>query len=297
MLATLDIDLVRESDGEKAVETAERERPDLILLDYELPGANGVEVLARLRSHVATESTPVVFLTGNDEHKVLTQCFRAGAADYIRKPFCSPELRARVYSVLERKRMLGRLEQLALQDSLTGLYNRISICDRIQAAINRAQRSHCAVLYLDFDRFKAVNDSLGHNIGDMLLRQIANRIVASLRSKDCVGYCPERTTAARLGGDEFVVLLEDLCDPADALLVTDRLLTALADPYVLAGHQVWSTASIGVVASFGDYATTDQVLRDADTAMYEAKADGRGRRVVFDMSNSSESAGFTPSCR
>jgi diguanylate cyclase (GGDEF)-like protein len=283
MLASQDIELAWLSDGNHAVEVARREKPDLILLDYEMPGANGLEVIDRFRSDDALASTPVVFITGNDSHKILTACFKAGAADYIRKPFCAPELRARVRSLLDRKQMLGQLERLALHDTLTGLPNRVSIRDRIQRAIDRAQYSNYALLFLDFDRFKLVNDSLGHDAGDQLLQQIANRLRAATESEAGAPHGSVRMTAARLGGDEFVVLLEDLPTPREALRMADRLLTALAESYSLAGHQVCSTASIGVVTSDQSHATPDEVLRDADTAMYEAKSAGRGRYVLFDQ--------------
>lgn len=282
VLGSQNIELISANDGDQAIAIAQRELPDLILLDYEMPGVNGLEVLERLRAAGVLESTPVVFITGNDRHQVLTACFHAGAADYIRKPFCVPELRARVSSVLDRKRLLRQLEHLALHDALTDLCNRVSICGRIQSAIGRAQNSHGAALYLDFDRFKIVNDSLGHNIGDLLLQQIASRLRGSLRGTDGIGYLADAMTAARLGGDEFVVLLEDLRDPQDALRVAERLLTTLAGPYCLAGHQVCITASIGVVDSLRTYDKPDEVLRDADTAMYAAKSAGKGRYVLFD---------------
>ncbi len=283
MLSSQKIELVSVFDGAQAIDVARRELPNLILLDYEMPDANGLEVLSRLRSGGVPEAIPVVFITGNDSHKILTACFQAGAADYIRKPFCASELRARVNSVLDRKRMMGQLEQLALHDPLTRLCNRTAIRVRIQKAIDRAQSYNYALLFLDFDRFKLVNDSLGHDIGDQLLKQFADRLCSALRRKDTVGYLSDQSTAARLGGDEFVVLLEDLHDSKDALLIADRLLNVLEDPYCLAGHRVCCTASIGVVNSFRGYTTPDEVLRDADIAMYEAKSAGKGRYVLFDQ--------------
>lgn len=283
MLRSQGVKLSSAFNGDQAVEVASRENPDLILLDYEMPGANGLEVIARLRSAAVPVTTPVVFVTGNDNHKVLTACFQAGAADYIRKPFCGSELRARVLALLERTQMLAQLEKLAHNDTLTGLPNREAIRARIQRAIENTSTSNYALLFLDFDRFKLVNDSLGHDVGDELLKQIANRLRRALRSGDGIAHCPEPTSAARLGGDEFVVLLERMSNPSDAVLVADRLLATLAQPYSLAGHQVCSTASIGLVIGDPSYTSPDEVLRDADTAMYEAKSAGKGRCVVFDQ--------------
>jgi len=282
ILQSRNLQLVSAMNGAEAVACVRREPPDLILLDYEMPGTNGLEVLAQLHKVGIPASTPVVFITGNDNHKVLTACFQAGAADYIRKPFCAPELRARVRSLLDRKYLLSRLEQLALHDNLTGLPNRESIRNRIQEAIHRSLDQNSALLFLDFDRFKLVNDSLGHDVGDQLLKKIADRLRRSLRDGDRVESASNLTSAARLGGDEFVVLLDNLPDPVDVLKVADRLLATLAAPYQLEGHQVYSTASIGIVSGFAAYAAPDEVLRDADTAMYEAKAAGKGRYVVFD---------------
>ncbi len=178
----------------------------------------------------------------------------------------------------EVQRRTAELEQLALHDVLTGLPNRASMQRLIQAAIDRAPKSCSALLFLDFDRFKWINDSLGHDVGDQLLQQIAARLRQAIRKADELG----RSSAARLGGDEFAILLDELSDPADAVVVAERLLAALAEPHSLAGRQVYATASIGVVANLRAYASPGDALRDADTAMYEAKSAGKGRFVLFD---------------
>ena len=275
------VELCSASDGSQGIELALRIAPDLILLDYVLPDMNGLEVLLKLRAQGLPESIPVIFITGNECHKHLKECFRAGAVDYIRKPFLMPELQARVNSVLDRMSFLRQLERQALFDPLTDLCNRASIRARIQSAITKVPTCNYAVLYLDFDRFKLVNDCLGHDVGDLLLKQIADRLSSSLRNTDFVGYLSESSIAARLGGDEFVVLLEGINAPNDALMVANRLLKVLDSPYFLAGHRVCSSASIGVVNNTRSYTTPDEVLRDADTAMYEAKAAGKGRYIEF----------------
>jgi diguanylate cyclase (GGDEF)-like protein len=146
-----------------------------------------------------------------------------------------------------------------------------------------------AVLFMDFDRFKLVNDSLGHEAGDELLRQIAVRVKQTLRPGDDVARLADLGMAAagcnvagRLGGDEFIVLLEHIDHPSVATRVAQRLLDALAAPRLLGGRSVQSSASIGIVTSDISSASVESVLRDADTAMYEAKRRGRGRYVVFD---------------
>jgi len=176
----------------------------------------------------------------------------------------------------ERKLAEQRLLHDALHDSLTGLANRARFMDRLEHVIARAQRgasSLFAVLFLDLDRFKLINDSLGHLIGDQLLIAIARRLERCLRSGD---------TLARLGGDEFAVLLEDLSEPPAALTVAERILRLLEEPFHLGGHEVFSGASIGIALSNSTrYHSPADVLRDADTAMYQAKMEGRSRYAVF----------------
>jgi len=184
-----------------------------------------------------------------------------------------------------RKQSEQQLQVAALTDALTGLPNRSALVQRLgQCASADWHRSGTcyALLFLDFDRFKQVNDSLGHEIGDELLRQIAERLRSALRPGDELARLdPAAQHAMRLGGDEFVVLLERLHAPEEAERVAQRLLQVLAQPYPVGGHVVHSSASIGIVTS--NRAKTDpaHLLRDADTAMYEAKRRGRGRAVVF----------------
>ncbi len=179
----------------------------------------------------------------------------------------------------------AQLEHVARTDKLTGLPNRALLLDRIGHAIKRAARNPArgyAVLFLDFDRFKLINDTLGHDAGDEILIQIARRLREELRTTDSIALGAGGHTAARMGGDEFVVLLEDLGAPGDAALVAARLLDTLAAPYQFAGQAVISTPSIGVVIGGPAYRNAADALRDADVAMYEAKAAGRARYAVFD---------------
>lgn len=185
------------------------------------------------------------------------------------------------------KRIEEESTRAALLDKLTGLPNRALLLDRLQQTMYQAFRSgrhQYVVMFLDFDRFKIVNDSLGHDAGDALLKEIASRLKIELRSADSVSRQVTGPTTARLGGDEFVVLLDDLQNHHDALQIADRLLTCLSRPYRIGKHDVYSTASIGIV--FGDikYSRAEDIVRDADTAMYEAKRTGKARYVVFDAS-------------
>jgi diguanylate cyclase (GGDEF)-like protein len=284
MLKPIDVHVDEASDAVQGLALARALRPALILLDHELPDATGVEVLGRLSADPELEGIPVIVVTGSERRDVLAACFAAGASDYLRKPFFGAELRARVQSMLDRQRMLLALGRAAHVDSLTGLPNRTLMHARLQSAIARAAREPgygFAVMFIDFDRFKFINDSLGHDIGDELLRAIASRLRGNLRPEDTIVRDVSGHTVARLGGDEFVVVLDHVATPADAASVADRLLPLLEQPYVLGPHTVRTSASMGIVHSSEGSVSSEEMLRDADIAMYEAKARGRNCHVVF----------------
>ncbi|MDP9312343.1 MAG: PAS domain S-box protein [Chloroflexota bacterium] len=179
--------------------------------------------------------------------------------------------------ITERKEMQAQLMHDALHDPLTGLPNRALFFDQLRQAVEQAQRYPArlfAVLFLDLDRFKTINDSLGHAAGDCLLVEMGRRLKGCLRSGD---------TLARLGGDEFVILAEELQDPDDVSRMAERIHQVLAHPYCLDGHEVITTASIGVTLGSGGYTDPAAVLRDADIAMYRAKTLGRARHETFDL--------------
>ena len=186
--------------------------------------------------------------------------------------------------IAERKTVEARLRHESCHDALTDLPNRASLMDRLERCVERAKREtdHLfAVLFLDIDNFKLINDSLGHRAGDRLLVEVAGRLETCLRTLDTVAYVNEEATA-RLGGDEFVVLLDNVRTRADALYVAERIHEQLSKPFDLRGHKVVITASIGVAVSDSEYETAEDLLRDADTAMYRAKASGKAQLAVFD---------------
>jgi diguanylate cyclase (GGDEF)-like protein len=169
-------------------------------------------------------------------------------------------------------------------DSLTGLPNRLHFLEHLSLAIETSKGSGArpCVLFVDLDRFKNVNDSLGHLVGDQLLAEVADRLRAALRSGDLVARQPDRISMARFGGDEFVVLVHGLRDPRDAGPIAQRILDALAEPFVLGGRTTYMTASIGIATWNSSYRTPYDLLRDADTAMYRAKQAGKNRYEVFE---------------
>ena len=187
--------------------------------------------------------------------------------------------------VSDRKRVEEKLRHAAQHDTLTGTPNRSLFTERLEQCIQRAKRFpdyKFAVLFLDVDRFKIINDSLGHEVGDQLLISISDRLRQNLRSMDTATRIGEGHLPARLGGDEFAVLLDGIGDIRDAVRVAERIHKALAEPHTIAGHEVTSTSSIGIVTSDGKYDRPDEILRDADTAMYQAKNSGKARHVIFD---------------
>jgi diguanylate cyclase (GGDEF)-like protein/PAS domain S-box-containing protein len=182
------------------------------------------------------------------------------------------------------RRAGDRLRYDAMHDALTGLPNRTFFHDQVQRCIERARRRsdfRFAVLFLDLDRFKIINDSLGHAAGDRLLVTIGDRLRRCLRPTDTIA-AETSDTVARLGGDEFTILLDDLKAENDALIVAERIEKSLSEPIDFEGHQLFTTVSIGIVNGTTNYTEAKELLRDADAAMYHAKAAGRARHIVFD---------------
>ena len=187
-----------------------------------------------------------------------------------------PCLIVQAQDVGTRRAAEAGLQHLAFHDVLTGVANRRRFLECLDSAVARSRadpRHAWAVMFIDFDRFKRVNDSLGHQAGDELLQQVARRVQERLRPSD---------TVARLGGDEFAILVDRIGHERDAVLLAERLTEALSTPFHLAGRSIVSSASIGITFSAFGYDSPDAVLRDADTAMYRAKAEGRSRYAVFD---------------
>ena len=180
--------------------------------------------------------------------------------------------------IREKKQTDARLQHDALHDPLTGLANRALFLDRLQLTMARQQRHsqlNFAVMFLDLDRFKAVNDNLGHASGDELLVHMAARLRACFRPQD---------TVARFGGDEFAVLLEDVTNVSDVTTIAERAQHDIRLPVELNGHEVFVSASIGIAFGTLDHTSPEQILRDADYAMYQAKSNGNARHEVFDGS-------------
>jgi len=390
--------------GREALEMLERSRPDLVLLDVELPDANGFDLCSSIRAATGFADIPIVMVTGHNDTKSIERAFMVGATDFIHKPVLWQTLPQRIEFILraqdnlrslkiseqknrallqalpdtiyivdsdgillehitgeelearsslvgrsieevipadaaraarramtapvdvkhvttcdfevgqgperrcfetrlrpqpdgtlvvitrditERRRTESRIKYLAYFDTLTGLPNRQLLVREMSRAIRHAQKTGTliALLYLDLDRFKRINDNLGHSVGDALLKAVARRLHQCIRPTDGVspttGSAASRGSVARLGGDEFVVLVRDLTDEVQATSVADRIRDALGEPFECGGHRFVVTPSIGIALYPKDGADIEDLLVKADMAMYKAKDQGRNGHAFY----------------
>jgi diguanylate cyclase (GGDEF)-like protein len=251
---------------------------DLILLDLQMPGMDGFQVMDGLKEIETDGSLPVLVITAQPDHKL--RALTAGAKDFISKPFDLVEVKTRIHNMLEVRLLYKQLEQYsralesqALHDALTGLPNRRLLMDRLSLAIAHARRntSTMAVMFLDLDGFKQINDTLGHDAGDTLLSMVADRLVAAVREED---------TVARMGGDEFVIGLWELSHVDAVAALASKVILAVSQPYRIQGHDVRITASVGVgiYPLHGEAAET--LMKRADLALYEAKRAGKNNYCI-----------------
>ncbi len=274
--------------GPKALEIIDgASPPDLVLLDIVMPGMDGYEVCRRIKAHPVGNRIPVVFVSVVDATEEKVRGFAIGAADYITKPFDIDEVHARIRTHLELSRLRRLLEDtvaqrtallemseekyqvLAHRDPLTGLPNRLLFIEVLAHSITQAERSQgqFALLFVDLDNFKTVNESLGHDLGDQLLVEAGNRLQSLL---------PDPDSIARIGGDEFNIVLTPREDMPSIDLLAQRMIDALAEPFVLDGHGVYVGASIGIAMYPADGADAGTLQSSADAALHQAKMQGRG---------------------
>jgi diguanylate cyclase (GGDEF)-like protein/PAS domain S-box-containing protein len=390
--------------GEAALNWVQHNKVDLVLLDVEMPGTSGLDVLTSLRQLYTPAQLPVIMVTGKISSDDVVQALNIGANDYINKPIDFPVVLARIQTQLSRKHaeealreseeryalaaraandgmwdwdlangkiyfsprwksmlgweeheigedpdewfrrihpddldrvraditahlkeltphyedeyrmlhrdgnylwMLGRglgvrssngqayrmagsqtdITRGKVVDILTGLPNRVLFMDRLSRSFERARRGRgkaFALIFLDLDSFKLINDSLGHLVGDQLLVAIAGRLDTTVRATDTVARFGKNNTVARIGGDEFTILLEDITNAVDVTKIAERISEELGASFVVGGQELFPTASIGIAMYNQGYQSPEEILRDADTAMYSAKALGKGRYEIFD---------------
>ncbi|NES83585.1 MAG: EAL domain-containing protein [Moorea sp. SIO2B7] len=302
MLAQQGYKVRKALNGKMALMGVKAAPPQLILLDIRMPDIDGYQVCETLKADEKTREIPVIFLSALDDVLDKVKAFEVGGADYITKPFQIEEVFARVHNQLElqmakaeicqlnaqlEQRVKNRTQELkaaneqlkymALHDSLMGLPNRSLFMKRMEEAINRTKDNpdyNFAVLFLDCDRFKIVNDSLGHMVGDELLIAVAYRINQALSPDDIL---------ARFGGDEFMVLLEGIEQSKDATYIAQKIIDNLKVPFHLKAQDIFINVSIGIVLGTTDYDQPEYILRNADIAMYQAKSLGKARYMVFNV--------------
>ncbi len=246
---------------------------DLILLDMNMPIMDGFEVMKSIKLNTMNDYLPVIVITVQPDHKL--RALQAGAKDFISKPFDLLEVKTRIHNMLEVRLLYRQLDDsnhelkaLALHDVLTGLPNRRLLMDRLDLAIAQARRikQSMAVLFLDLDDFKQINDTFGHDVGDAVMKIMADRLVATVRQVD---------TVARYGGDEFVIVLWELALDENLSMLVLKLMQVIAQPFVIEDHSLRITVSIG--ASFYPQHGADgtSLMKSADLALHEAKQLGK----------------------
>ena len=284
-----EFDLQFATSGPTGIALALKNPPDLILLDVMMPEVDGYETYRRLVAQPSLHNIPVIFVTAMHDVDSEVTGLSLGAADYITKPINVTTARHRIRNLLEREQLRNevalqrdQLRELAFHDALTGLPNRLMLSDRINQAMASSKRSglYGAVMFIDLDNFKPLNDAYGHEVGDLLLKDVARRLNESVREMD---------TVARVGGDEFVVMLSGLCadraaSTEQAAGVAEKIRASVVVPYrltvprhaqaddVVEHH---CSASIGVVMFADHEASHTDILKRADVAMYQAKDAGR----------------------
>lgn len=272
-LGELGHEVVTAPDGLAAWERFQAERFRLVLTDWEMPGMSGFELMRAIRDAPGGEYVYVLFLTSRDARSDLVEALSQGADDFIRKPFDREELAVRVRVGERIVRLQQRLEEQSGADPLTGLLNRRGLRSRLEQQPGGLLAEDCAFVLADIDHFKRVNDERGHDVGDLVLEEIARRLEASFRASDLV---------CRQGGEEFLVVLCGVT-PAQALASAERARLAVASqPVALPdGAPVAVTISLGVFwCPRADLADMDAGVREADAALYEAKRAGRDRVVL-----------------
>lgn len=265
-LEGLEFQCLQQETLEAALLHLEQQHVDVILTDLSLPDSSGLDTFHHLRSRAP--ETPILVLSGITDEDVAVAAVQNGAQDYLVKDHVTKDsLHRSIRYSIERNRSQQHLAFLAHYDQLTGLPNRGLFFDRFEHAIRRARRSEqlVALLFVDLDHFKDINDSIGHHAGDVLLKRVADRL------RTCVRDCD---TVSRMGGDEFSLVLEDIASIQQVSVVAKRILHTLAEPFWIESREIFTSASVGITIFPFDDNPEGTLLQHADIAMYQAKHQG-----------------------
>lgn len=267
--------------GEALLENYPYEHPDLVILDVSMAGMSGFECAKKLRERNAEEWIPIIFLSANDSDESISQGIDAGGDDYLLKPFSHVTLAAKIKAMQRisdmRKKLYEtsqKLDRLSKTDPLTGIYNRLQFNKVISSEMQSADQSNhlIALLFIDLDNFKIINDTYGHHFGDLLLIEVSKRLSSCLRTTDFI---------ARVGGDEFAIIITKLDDVKDAGIVAQKIIDKVSEPYYIENQVIHTGASIGIACYPTPKTTRENFLQNADKAMYQAKELGRNRYHYF----------------
>lgn len=267
VLESEEYDIVEAADGLEAVKAVEKHHPALVLLDAVMPGLDGFSTCEQIKDRGYTD-IPIMMITGLDDDASVERAYDVGAIEYITKPIKWAVLKHRVRSVVSKVIAERKVKLLAYRDTLTNLPNRLLFADRLEQSLVRAERHResVALMLIDIDDFKLVNDSFGHDAGDKLIKAVGHLLAKSLRRAD---------TVARLGGDEFAIIVEGIDGPDDAISIADNLTTILEHNVRLDEMETHTSASVGIAVYPEDGNDARTLLKNADTAMFRAKENGR----------------------
>jgi diguanylate cyclase (GGDEF)-like protein len=279
-VAAVGLESVAFADGPEALAAALANDVAIVLLDVDMPGLDGNEVCRRLRAEPRFSSVPIVMVTGHQDSDAIRAAFEAGATDFIAKPVNWALLPRRLEYILRNAAAAEHIERLAYYDTLTGLPNRQRCIDLMGALFEMATRAHesVAVIYLDLNSFKRVNDTFGHSVGDEVLRTVAGRLTSTVAT---FAAQHPRVVVARFGGDEFVIVVQHSAAREIGTQIAAACSAAFEEPIAYGSLEFYSAPSIGIAVYPEDGADVATVLKHADTAMYQAKSGAAGPIVSY----------------
>lgn len=273
--------VIAANSGEQAIVFFQHDSPDLVILDVVMEGMDGFECARRIRAINTEDWIPIVFLSASVDDESIAKGIDSGGDDYLTKPFSEITLAAKIKAMQRisdmRKKLFDATQQLYLlssTDSLTGIYNRFQFDRSIKEILSAADRfkHKVALFFIDLDTFKSINDTFGHHMGDLLLKEVAARLKACLRINDFI---------ARLGGDEFAIILSEIQYPDEAIQIAEKIIDTLSKNYFLDNHNIRNGASIGISCYPFPSTNKDELIINADMAMYHAKATGRNNFKLY----------------
>jgi diguanylate cyclase len=280
------------SDPRRAMDEIRTQRPDVLLLDLIMPEVDGFEILRQVRLDPNLADLPVIVLTSATDAQTKVTVLELAATDFLSKPVDPSELRLRLRNTLAFKAYRDRL---AYFDALTGLPNRKLFMNQVATSLRRATRNEkiCGLLQIDLDRFKQINETLGHRAGDTLLKLVAERLQSGFRSLDLIARTGEDTSLgwsiSRVGGDEYMVLLQDMSRLEEVAAVAERIIKMMEQPFPIEGHDLYVTPSIGIATFPNDAKDAENLFRLVDSALTTAKQRG-GNSFHFSSQKANDDA-------